>query len=230
MIDSLLQFFKEMCGMPSVHLGMMELKGDGERGFQPTLAIAAPGQEGIGEDAAVLVDDAVEFRPGQSRCAHDDSILVQNVLTGLANGLSQVQVVGVELLQIIRDGNVAETESTFDVIYDHVDSHAVVFVQFPVMWQHIELLYPGGRLANAPAEQHIELQSAPPADPAESRHVEGLSERHHRHGRLHPQFERHRPTGFFGIDFLFHHFIIISSISLPVLSSPSIRYVSVPVT
>ncbi len=50
--------------MPSVHLGMMELKGDGERGFQPASAVTAPGQEGIGVDAAVLVDDAVEFRPG----------------------------------------------------------------------------------------------------------------------------------------------------------------------
>ena len=98
--------------MTAVHLCVMELEGDGQRGLQPALAIASPCKEGIGVDAAVLVDDAVEFRPGQSRCAHDDGLLVQDVLTGLADGLSQVQVVGVELLQIIRDGNVAETEST----------------------------------------------------------------------------------------------------------------------
>ena len=114
--------------MAAVHLSMMELEGDGERGLQPALAIAAPGEEGIGEDTAVLVDDAVEFRPGQGRCAHDDGILVQDVLTGLANGLCQVQVVRVELLQIVVDGNVAEAESALDVIYYHVDGHAVVLV------------------------------------------------------------------------------------------------------
>ena len=65
-----------MCGMPSVHLGMMELKGDGERGFQPTLAIAAPGQEGIGEDAAILVDNAVEFRASHCRRADYHSLII----------------------------------------------------------------------------------------------------------------------------------------------------------
>ena len=95
--------------MTSIHLCMMELEGDWQRGFQPTLAIAAPSKEGIGEDAAVLVDDAVELRPGQSGCAHDDCILVQDVLAGLADGLSEVPIIGVELLQIVADGNVAET-------------------------------------------------------------------------------------------------------------------------
>ena len=172
--------------MASVHLSMMKLERDGERGLQPALVIAAPGEKGIGEDAAVLVDDAVEFRPGQSRCAYDDGLLVQDVLTGLADGLSQVQVAGVELLQVVRNGNVAGAESALDVVRYYVDGHAVVFVQFPVVWQHIELLHPGGCLADAPAEQHVEFQSAPPADPAEPRHVEGLRERYHRHGRLHP--------------------------------------------
>ena len=138
--------------MTAVHLCVMELEGDGQRGLQPALAIVAPSEEGVSVDAAVLVDDAVEFRPGQSRCAHDDGLLVQDVLTGLANCLSQVQVVGVELLQVVGDGNVAETEPALYVIHNHIDGHVVVFVQFPVMWQHIELLYPGGRLADAPAE------------------------------------------------------------------------------
>ena len=76
LIDSLLQFFKEVGGMAAVHLGMMELEGDGERGLQPALAIAAPGEEGIGEDTAVLVDDAVEFCACDCRCADNDGFIV----------------------------------------------------------------------------------------------------------------------------------------------------------
>ena len=45
----------------------------------------------------------------------------------------------------------------------------------------------------------------PPAHLIQRRHVEGLGERHHRHGRLHPQLERYRPAGVLGTDFLFHH-------------------------
>ena len=48
--------------MLAVHLGVVELEGDGERGLQPSFAITAPSQEGIVENAAVLVDDAVELR------------------------------------------------------------------------------------------------------------------------------------------------------------------------
>ena len=48
--------------MRAVHLGVVELEGDGERCLQPTLAVATPCEEGVGVDAAVLVDNAVEFR------------------------------------------------------------------------------------------------------------------------------------------------------------------------
>ena len=62
--------------MRAVHLGVMELKGNGEGCFQPTLTIAAPGQEGAVEDATVLVGDAVEFRASHCRCADDGSLIV----------------------------------------------------------------------------------------------------------------------------------------------------------
>ena len=96
------------------------------------LAISAPHHHRIVELTAVLVDNAVEFRSGQGRCTHDDGILVQDVLTGLADGLCQMQIVSVELFQIVGDGNVAETEPALYVIHNHIDGHVVVFVQFPV--------------------------------------------------------------------------------------------------
>ena len=145
-IDDPLQFFQELGGVGTVHLGVMKLEGDGQGGLQPTFTIAAPGEEGIGKDAAVLIDDAVEFRARDSRCADDDGFIIQDVLTRLADGLCQMQVVGIKCLQIIGDGHVAETESALNVIRYYVDGHAVVFVQLPdhtrlSFWQYVKLVY-----------------------------------------------------------------------------------------
>ena len=53
-MNGLLQFFQESGGVRAVHLGMMELEGDGERHLQPAFAITAPREEGVVVDAAVL--------------------------------------------------------------------------------------------------------------------------------------------------------------------------------
>ena len=135
-----MQFFQESGGVLAIHLGVMELEGDGQRRLQPTFAVAAPRQKGIVEDATILVGDAVEFRARDCRCADDDGFVVQDVLAGLADGLCQVQVVGIKRLQIVGDGHVTEAQSALDVISYHIDGHAIVSVQFPVLWQHIELL------------------------------------------------------------------------------------------
>jgi len=55
MIDSLLQFFKEMHGMATVHLGMMELEGDGQCHFEPMYAISAPHHHRIVELTTVFI-------------------------------------------------------------------------------------------------------------------------------------------------------------------------------
>ena len=56
----------------------------------------------------------------------------------------------------------------------------------------------------APAQQHIELHAALTTHLTQSRHVEGLRECHHRHGRLRPQLEGNGSFGILGVDFLFH--------------------------
>ena len=43
----MLQILEVLGGMTAVHLGMMELHGDGKPHLEPTFAIAAPGQEGV---------------------------------------------------------------------------------------------------------------------------------------------------------------------------------------
>ena len=133
--------------MLAVHLGVMELEGDGQRGFQPAFTVAPPGEERIGEDAAVLVDDAVKFCACYSRRADDGGFIVQNVLTSLADGLRQVLVVGIKRLQVVADSHVAEAESALYIICYHIDGHTVVFVQFPsysrravALGQHVKFL------------------------------------------------------------------------------------------
>ena len=140
-VDSPLQFFQESGGVLAIHLGVVELEGDGERRLQPAFAVAAPGQEGIVEDAAILVGDAVEFCARDSRCADNHGFIVQDILTRLTDGLRQMQVVGIKGLQVIADGHVAEAQSALDVICNHVDGHAVIFIQLPILGQHVELLY-----------------------------------------------------------------------------------------
>ena len=121
---------------------MMELEGDGQGGLKPTLAITPPSHERIGESAAILIDDAIEFSACDCRCAYDDGFIVQDVLTSTADGLHEMQVIGIKRLEVVADGNIAETESALDIISYHIDGHTVVFVQFPVMGQHVKLWYP----------------------------------------------------------------------------------------
>ena len=45
--------------MGAVHLGMMDLEADGQRGLEQSLAVSSPGEERIVPDAAILVNDAV---------------------------------------------------------------------------------------------------------------------------------------------------------------------------
>ena len=114
--------------MRTIHLGVVELEGEWEGGLEPSFVVTAPRHEGIVEDATVLIDDAVELCAGDCRGAHNDGFGVEHVLTGVANGVCQMQVVGIEGLQIIADSHIAEAESTLDVIYYHIDGHVVVLV------------------------------------------------------------------------------------------------------
>ena len=60
-INCLLQFFQETGSLATVHLGMVELEGDGQRGLEPAFAVSAPRHKGIVKDAAILIDNAIDF-------------------------------------------------------------------------------------------------------------------------------------------------------------------------
>lgn len=76
----LLQFVEEPGSMRPIELGVVELEGNGKGGFEPMALVTSPNQEGIVEDAAVLIDDAVQLRAHHCRCSNNHRFLVGNVL------------------------------------------------------------------------------------------------------------------------------------------------------
>ena len=102
-----------------------------------------------------MVGDAVQFRACYGRCSYNDGFIIQDVPAGLADGFRKMQVVGIERFQIIRYGNVAETESSLYIVYYNVDGHSVIFIEFAVLGQHVELLNLGCGTADAPAQSKV---------------------------------------------------------------------------
>ena len=47
--------------MTAIHLNMMKLEGNGERGTEEATAITPPHQHGIAKQICVLIHDAIKF-------------------------------------------------------------------------------------------------------------------------------------------------------------------------
>ena len=203
-MDFGLQVFQESGGLTSVHLRMMKLERDGKRGLEPAVPVSAPGEEGIVVDAAVLVDDAVEFGAHHCRRSDECGALVVDGPAGSGRLLRYPVVVAAELLQVGAVGHVAVGDAALCGVNNHIDGQAVELVQFSPLRQQIALFDAACGPADAPAQEHVEFHALPPACLSEPRHVEGLEERHHGHGRLHPHREGLRPGGLLGVYFLFH--------------------------
>ncbi len=178
----LLEFIEESGGVSAVHLHVVELEGDRQGGPQPALAVAAPHHHRIAELVGVLVDDTVEFGDRHRRCAYHHRIIYEGALARRAGRLCQIRIVLAELFQIICIQDVARVDATFFVVHYHVDGKPIVLIQFPLLRQQIELVHPTGNFADAPAQEHIEFHIPATTYLRQSRHIERLRERHHRHG------------------------------------------------
>ena len=190
--------------MRPIELGVVELEGNGKGGFEPMALVTSPNQEGIVEDAAVLIDDAVQLRAHHCRCSDERGALVVDGLAGGGRLLRYPVVVAPEQLQVGAVGHVAVGDAALGGVYNHIDGQAVEPVELPLFRQQVALFDAACSPADAPAQEHVEFQALPPAYLSEPRHVEGLEERHHGHGRLHPHREGLRPGGLLGVYFLFH--------------------------
>lgn len=115
--------------MSPVHLDMVELEADGQRGLEQALAIFAPDQEGIVISAGILIDDTVQCRLRQCRRAYYHIVIQRRAPTCLGSLTGQFKVVGIKLLNVIGKGNVAQTDAALCVLHNNVDGQPVVAEQ-----------------------------------------------------------------------------------------------------
>ena len=74
--------------MCAVHLGVVELEGDGESCLEEAALVLPPNEEGIVEDATIHADCTIDVILRQSRSA-DDHVVRQVVIgAGFSNLLS----------------------------------------------------------------------------------------------------------------------------------------------
>ena len=77
---------------------------------------------------------------------------------------------------------------------------SVIVQQLAPNRESIKLLDPAGRLADTPAEKHIEFQPALAAEPNQRRNIQRFEKSHHRVRHVHPKVKRRRTGGHFGVD------------------------------
>ena len=200
-VDFFLNSFQEPGGVCAVHLGVMELEGDGQGPFLKVAPVFAPDQEGIVEYAAVHADGSVYIVLRQGRRAYDHAVGKVVVLTAFGYLTGQAQIVGVELFQVVRKGDVAGAYFPVFIGDNGADGYAVVLDQLLADWKHIELLGAACRPSYAPAHQHVEFHPGPPAHPDQTGYVQCLEKGEHRHRGGHPHLEGIGPCRLARIDF-----------------------------
>ena len=106
-VDFFLQIIQELCGVGTIHLGVVELEGNLEGRLEEAASVLAPNEERIVEDAAIHTDCAVDVVPSQSRCADNHAVGQVVIATTLSNLPCELQVTLVEEGQVLAERNVA---------------------------------------------------------------------------------------------------------------------------
>lgn len=146
--------------MCAVHLRVVELKGYPERGFENPLAVSAPDNERIIENAAVHADGTVDFGIHNGGCPDNHAFRQIVVFAVFGYGACQPQVIGVELRKAARKRHIAGADLTVPVFHDSIYRYAVILQQLTPDRKQSELPDPACRPADTPAEKHIEFQPA----------------------------------------------------------------------
>ena len=205
--DYSLQFIEETSRLSPIHLGVVELERNLESRPEETAFILCPDEERIVVDAAIHADYAIDVILRQSRCSYHHRVGKVVIPACLSHFLCELQVLFIEERQVLAVRDVARTDLILLVKDNSIDGEAVELHQLVALGQQIELLDLARSLAYAPAHQHVELQVPPFAELYETRHIECLEQRHHRHRRLHPHLEGIGATRLFRVDFLLHRFV-----------------------
>lgn len=121
-----MQRFQEAGGVGTVHLGVVELEGDGECPLPEVPPVLAPDEEGVVVYAAVHAYCAVYLGLDEGGGADDHAVGEVMVCAGLGDLAGQAQVVGIELLQVVGEGHVAGTDFALPVGDDGAYGKVVV--------------------------------------------------------------------------------------------------------
>ena len=203
-VDFFLQVVQEKGGVGSVHLGVVELEGNGEEGPEEVAAVFAPYHEGVVEYAAVHAHGSVYLVPGEGGSADDHAVGQVVVFASFCDLGRQAEIVGVELVQVIGERDVAGADFAPAVGDNRVDGDAVVLHQFTPHRKHPEFLDAACCTADAPAHKHVELQTLLSGQTDQPGHIQFSEECDHGHGGVHPHFECVCPRGLLRVHFCFH--------------------------
>lgn len=169
--------------MTAIHLDVMKLERHRQRGLEQVFAIPTPTDKRIGKDARILVDDAVEFCLYDGRRADDGTVVECDIAAFVCHLSRQRLVVMIELLQILRERNIAVADASLTIVHNHIEAKLVVAEQLGFFEQHMKLVDAVGSLADAPAQQRIELHACTLAHLHQTAYIQCLHKRHHRHRR-----------------------------------------------
>ena len=191
--------------MGTVHLGVMELEGDGEGISEKFLAVFAPDDKGIIENAAVHAHSTVDFGIDDGGSADDHGVFGQIVvLAGFGDLFCICQIVVVKCGKIIGVENVTGADFTGAVFDDGIDCDRIVMQELFAYGEEIKLLDGGGCFANAMVHEHIEFQIPLTGYFDQIGHIQRFEEGDHGIGGFHPEVIGHGSGGVFGVDFVWH--------------------------
>lgn len=61
-------------------------------------------------------------------------------------------------MQVVIEWNVTRTDSTFGILYYHIDGQTVKTIQFPLFWNHEEFGDCACCFADTPTQEHVETE------------------------------------------------------------------------
>lgn len=137
-VNSSLDFLQKPCGMRSVHLGMMELKRNGQIFPEKAFSEFSPYQKRVVENTAVHAYRTVYtvvHKCGSSNYHAFRQVMVPASFRHLSG---QLQVVMIEFCQIFRKRNVAGTYLPYSVGNDRIYGDFIILEQPVAYRKHVK--------------------------------------------------------------------------------------------
>ena len=93
--------------MSSVHLNVVKLEGDRQRGLEPSLAIFSPHHHRVAELIGVLIYDAIQFGGYHCRRADNHSIINETAFATVRCRLSKNGILVLKLPDVFAERDIA---------------------------------------------------------------------------------------------------------------------------